>query len=350
MIFVFSYKADGKSVEERVWIKPVPIPFKEFKAHISALGFPHVSYAQYQLKLARKQAQAFQLKEKLMSAQEFYLSGEETKALKAFQNISQKALQADWAEEERRVLLYAFLRQAQMEAKTEKRTALLLSALEFSLFKINSLDYSDYDLFPPPLLKEIQLIQEKTNSLLIDWNKIFPKHEILLINGQRMEKGKKLKIPQGFYRISAFSSSHRPWSQKQRLSEMLTGKIETTSLTTGWCEKTKIKPENIKTNIKLLPFSNCISKGSLSFKKNKPTKKTEQSLSAKTLSEQEEKLESSSELLNSLELEEDQKSKEKKSGLSDLPPWLITGAGVLALVLILSFSQDRETETGEFVY
>ena len=357
LVAIFSYKAQSKREEKVIWMKPNPMPFKEFKVNVKALGYPHVSYAEEQLRLSRKKAQSFQLKEKLISAQELYLSGEENKARKAFQNISKMALQADWNQEDRRILIYAFLRQAQMEQRPEQKTALLLSAMEFALFKINSLDYSDYHLFPPPLLQEIQLLQEKVNYFLADWNSIFPQHEILLINGQRFKKDKKIKIPQALYRVSAFSSSHESWSENKNFSELLTENIKTKTLTMGFCEKRKIKPANIKENIKLMPFSNCDKIASLNLRKNTQSKsKRKQLLQTKSSASKWDSVQTDSKLLNSLEFSEDLTADLKKPALkkhnifSDLPPWIIAGAGVAAFIFILSLQQDKEVKKGEYVY
>ena len=357
LIFTFSYKVEGNPEEEIIWIKPSPMPFKEFKANVKALGVPHISYAQKQLTVSREQAQSFQLKEKLIFAQELYLSGEENKARKAFQDISQIALQADWEEEERRIIIYAFLRQAQMEQRPEQRTALLLSAIEFSLFKINNLDYPDYHLFPPPLLKEVQLLQTKANFLLADWDKIFPKHEILLINGQRLEKNKKTKIPQAFYRISAFSSSHQSWSEKKSLSDLLTEKIKTKTLTMGFCDKMKIKPESMKENTKLMPLASCDKTALLNIETNiKPANSEKNLLKKDSSSANRDNNESPSELLTSLELSGDftteiEKSNLKKQNIfSEIPPWIIAGAGAVAFVFILSLNQDKEVKKGDYVY
>lgn len=360
LIFTVFHKSEGRQTKEIIWIKPPSMPSKKFKVNIQALGFPHTSYAQNQLKTSRKQALSFQLKEKLIPAQEFYLSGEEEKALQAFQSLSQMALEADWDEEERRIIIYAFLRQAQMERNPEKRKALLLSAIEFSLFKINSLDYPDYYLFPPPLLKEIQSLQEKANYLLVDWSKIFPNHEILLINGQRIEKNKKTKIPQAFYRISVFSSSYQSWSKKQKLSEILTKKVKTKALTMGFCNKMKIKPKNIKENTKLMPLSTCNKKITFEIetKKNRKEKRTEKNfLQAASLAAKSNHAKSSSEILTPLDLSEDlmtdiEKSElEKQNKFSNVPPWIIAGVGIVAVALIFSLSQNKEVKkTGNYVY
>ena len=90
-------KADPK-----IWIKAPQMSFQEFKTSVEALGSPHISYAEHLLLQERERARAFQLKEKLLLAQEFYLSGEGKKAIRAFKRITDLALSANWTEEDRR--------------------------------------------------------------------------------------------------------------------------------------------------------------------------------------------------------------------------------------------------------
>ena len=108
------------SAQGKIWIKAPQMPLNEFKAHIKTLDSSHTSYSQNQLQQKRAQAKFFQLKNQLLKAQEFYLSGEGIKAIEAFQQITQLALKADWDEEDRRIILYSFLRMAQNEEDPEK--------------------------------------------------------------------------------------------------------------------------------------------------------------------------------------------------------------------------------------
>ena len=115
-----------------IWIKAPQTSEAEFDAHLKALDPSHISYANYQLAKHRDFARSFQLKAKLLFAQELYLSGKGHRALKRFKQITDQALSADWGKEDRRILLYSFLRQAQSEEDLEKRKALLLSANRFA--------------------------------------------------------------------------------------------------------------------------------------------------------------------------------------------------------------------------
>ena len=234
-----------------VWIRPNHIPFQEFKADIKAFGPPHISYAESLLAKERKRADSFHLKKRLIPAQELYLSGEGREAEKIFKEISSLSLLADWGGEARRIILYSFLRQAQSEKDPEKRKALLLSAGDFTLSTLSPLNYKDWDLFPPPLMKELQLIQSQARALQPDWNKIFPNHELIVVNGEALPKNTTTKLPSALYRVSAFSSSHQPYSATIRLSTLLSKRITGKRLISGFCKNLTTKLPNVG----ILPFS-----------------------------------------------------------------------------------------------
>ena len=382
---------------QNVWVKPTQASFEEFKAYMQALGVPHISYAQKQLERKRRQAQSFQLKKKLIPAQELYLSGEGERAIKAFNHIASSSLLADWEEEDWRIILYSFLRMAQSEEDPEKRKALLLSANAFSLSPINSVNYPDHYLFPPPLMEELDQLQKKANTLFVDWEKIFPHHEIILVNGQKMPRGKKAKISQALYRVTALSSSHKPWSKIVNLSSLLTQQIKTKSLTKGPChnlkiwqdkpgllklfqplncpepetlrfEKAKKEPEEHKKLIKQGKgrisgkhksfLSSSDLKSAFSKKRRKSNNQPKPYQGKKELKnlqfahfKKDDFYEMDSSLLNSEGFKSHfEEPAQQPDRLWDIPPWLIVGAGVVAFSLIVSLSQIEEKKTTIYIY
>lgn len=327
-VLIFTFLS-AQLAQARVWIKDPRTPWIEFKAHVTALGTPNISYAQKQLQKKRKQAEAFQLKDKLLQAQELYLSGEGEKANKIFREIIKPALAFEWGKEDQRIILYAFLRIAQSEKDTEKRKALLLSARDFAVFPINKKNYPDYNLFPPPLMEELNLIQKKTNKLLLSGKDIFPHHEILLINGQIFEKNKKIKIPQAVYRVTALSSSHQTWSQVLNLSKLLTQKIKTKSLTTGPCGK--LQTQGVNENAQILAASKCPSLSPFSNEEQKQTE-LEKELAQKSASNWKDS------------------SKTTSEWISEMSPWIAVGLGavILSLVIALGGKDTKKQERNIF--
>ena len=203
---LFPAKAD------RAWIKPPQTPFSRFKAHIEALDSPHITYAEYQLSQLRKTSQTFKLIHRIQRAQELYLSETIPAAKKAFQDIIQTVHAADWNEEDRRIILYAFLRSAQLEEQPDIKKAFLLSASRFFRKRITP-QQADYNLFPPPMTEKFNSLLKDQVFFTVNWRETFPEHEIILVNGERVSIHKPLQIPEGVYRITALSSSHALWSR-----------------------------------------------------------------------------------------------------------------------------------------
>ena len=265
IILLFAANVFGESL----WIKAPQTAFLPFKAHVEALGSQHKSFAEHQLKELREKAKNFYLINQLEKAQELYLDGQTQEANTLFKKITQTAFQADWEEEERRILLYSFLRQAQNETHSNKKKALLLSASRFYGKPLDS-QYPDFGLFPPPLIESFNQVQKQSTVFSLNWQAIFPQHEIFLINGER-KKESSLNLSEGFYRITSLSSSHEPWSQYISISQLLSKKIKTSPLTEGLCENLKIKALWQTKDSKLFSLKKCPSlfiKKELQQKKN----------------------------------------------------------------------------------
>ena len=238
-----------------VWIKPSRLPFYKFKAHVKASG--DLTFAEYQYKKIQKDSlEKFPDDQDVELAQKLYLSGRWEEAKNIFSKISQLSIQAEWPSKQRETILYSFLRQIQIEQDKQKRQALLLSAKQFYIFPIKP-NHPQYQLFPAPLIEEFNLILSKQAQFKINWNKIFPFHEIILVNGRHINKNKEESWAEGRYFVTALSSSHEPWSKNIQLSELLTRNIKSKKLTKGLCEDLKIRPKWKRLGFKLLPPKPC---------------------------------------------------------------------------------------------
>lgn len=300
--------------KQKAWVKSPYSSSSDFQFFLKSSDPKNISYAKHQLKKQRDQSKAYQLKEKLILAQQFYLAGEKSKAQSAFLDISELAYLADWDKEDQRIFIYSFLRLAQMEEDAEKRSAFLILAHNFSGFLIDSKSYQDFDLFPPPLMKELEKIQKQSLKLSVDWNKIFPNHEIILLNGQRVEKNKPKQYFQTYYKITALSSSHELWSKKINLSEMLFKKINTDRLSYGSCENLKLIDSLDTQTFKLFQAPNCPKPNILNLEQQ------------------------------NIKMTHDPNKKSFEIIPSNIPSWLIIGAGVVALSLAISLSGDDGKE------
>ncbi len=318
-LFIFYLLSFSQPSKSNVWVKDIKSNFFQFTAHLTSLDSTHLSYGEYLLKLKRKETKKFQLKELILKAQEYYLSGEIDLALEVFKEITSLGHSADWNEEQRRVIFYSFLRRSQNEKDVDKKQALLLSAAQFIVFKITK-DYLDYHLFPPPLLEKLKQIQNQQSFLSLSLKTLFPHHEIILINGKQISNDrKKIQIPESSYRITALSSSHTPWTKIVPISYLMTQSIKTSSLTSGYCKTLKMRNNLVKKTIKIFYNKNCEKNNYLEKKKNQG--------------------ELSDKILNNNKYIKFNFFKKK------LPAWLIVGTVILTTGIVLSFTMDDKGKT-----
>ena len=304
--------------KNKIWVKSHYTSFQDFLVFIKSSNF--TSYADHLLNKKREHSNSFKLKDILIKAQELYLLGETERAVQVFTEISNLAYKANWSQEERRIIMYALLRKAQIQEDKEKRKALLVLASDFFAIELSRDSYLDYNLFPPPLMEQLQKIQTNKNKLSPNWNKVFPQHEIILLNGQRLDKNKSMPLPQAVYKITALSSSHKAWSKNISLSELLGQTIKTSSLSRGSCKKPMPAADIQIKNIKIAPISSCPSFNPLKIEEAFNLNNLEASTSSKKITE-------------------------------NWPAWAVIGASavILSLAIFLGGSKD-EQQTDDYVY
>lgn len=334
LLFLFFFSSTNATI---AWIRAPQTSFINFKAHIDALDDPHITYAEHQLSHYRKTAKNFQLIDRIQKAQEFYLSGTIPSAKEAFQNITRLAHKADWDEEDRRIIFYAFLRNAQLEDQPDIKRAFLLSAIPLFQIPITP-QHADYTLFPPPLTEKFNALLKSQVFFTVNWKEVFPKHEIILINGKRAPPDKPLKIPEGLYRITALSSSNTPWSKTVNLSRLLSRTIHTKALTIGACKNLKIAPQWEEKSVRLLS-PECPTP----LKFAGPTVKPEKGKgpAAPELNSLEKELSAQTRL--------SQKTKIPKK-ISDIPKWVWVVSGAVAVSLVIYLNDSQSTKKPEPIF
>ena len=211
-------------------------------------------YSEYQLDKIRTSPRPIKLKELLQKAQMDFLSPAPETSKKTFQKITHHLHSFDWNQEERKILFYALLRLAQLEKDKQDQKILLQEAAIFSLdLKL------DWEIFPPPLAKEYLAMQQNLSVTEVFLNKIFPLHEVILINGKYYSQQEKVKLPFGVYRITALSSSYESFSQTLPLSRLISTKIQTKNLVSGDCHNAVLNIPRLPVNPIRVLFPNfCI--------------------------------------------------------------------------------------------
>ncbi len=335
--FIFYLIFASQPSQSDIWVKDIKSPFFGFTSHLTSLGSNHISYGKHLLSLKREETKKFQLKDLILQAQEHYLSGEIQLALEVFEKITSLSHSADWDKEQRRMILYSFLRRSQSEKDIPKKQALLLLASQFTMSKFTK-DHPDYNLFPPPLLQKLEEIQNQQTLLSLPLKKLFPHHEIILINGKRVSlKNKTIQVPESSYRITALSSSHTSWTRVVPISYLMTQSIKTNPLTLGYCKTLKVKSEWMKNNIKIFYNKDCENQKPLwkqkgykeSFSKTFDNKNYKEVLTKTSY-----------------------KNKQKKFNFlkKDTSTWLIVGGALLTTGILLSLTIDNKTSSSSKIF
>ncbi len=223
-ILLTSFSALGEDNSHEVLIRSTKTRFSEFNSFLQVEFIK--TYAQYQLDEVRSRTRPIHLSSLFKKSQAEFLSHNPRSAERTYQKIVRHIHAFDWNEEERKIIFYTLFRLAQLKLDTKKKKLFLKEAMTFGLnLKI------DFNIFPPPLTTMYSKIRKSVNRVLLDLKKIFPDHELIVINGKTFKRGEKVKLGYGMYRISAYSSSHTPWSQTLSLSRLIVQTVRTHSLT-----------------------------------------------------------------------------------------------------------------------
>ena len=213
-----------------VWIQAPQTTDMEFSSYVKTESVK--TYAQYQLEKLRTQPRPINLKELLKEAQMRFLSPEPKESKKLFQQITEHIHSFDWTMEERKIIFYSLFRLAQMERNLQKQKLFLQEAFVFGRdLKL------DFDLFPPPVTELYSKIKKIASYSKVTLQSIFPKHQLVLINGRAYVNKEKITLPYGVYRITALSSSHQSYTKVLSLTRLISKKIQTSRLVSGSCKQ-----------------------------------------------------------------------------------------------------------------
>ncbi|MDE0118411.1 MAG: hypothetical protein OXM55_00185 [Bdellovibrionales bacterium] len=225
----YSYASPG-STSSVILIRSSETSGTEFSAYTKTESIK--TYAQYQLEQKRRTPRPIEIQSLLKQAQIDFLSYEPERSKKNFRRITEHMHTFDWNEEERKIIFYSLFRLAQLEKDLPKRELFLKEALVFGMdLKI------DLQVFPPPLVNNYLHLKKKSSFVSLDLKKLFPWHEIVLINGKAHSNKETITLPYGMYRVSAFSSSHEDRTQVLSLSHFALKTLKTTPLVKGSCQK-----------------------------------------------------------------------------------------------------------------
>lgn len=226
LVFLFfTFFTNANLLSSRVLIRAPQTSFTEFSAYADTESLK--TYAQYQLDQIYKTPRPILLETLLEKSQREFLSHEPQRAKKTYKLIISHIHSFDWTLPERKIILYALFRIAQLETNLQKQKLFLQEAAVFSGdLKI------DTSLFPPPLVQTYSNLKKSMNYIPVNLKKKFPGYELVLINGKKYSviKQNTLLLAYGVYRIRALSSSKQTWFKTLSLSRLLSQKVQSLAL------------------------------------------------------------------------------------------------------------------------
>jgi hypothetical protein len=173
---------------------------------------------------------------KFERAQQFYLSGNESEAKRAFLELTQAAHDADWRETQRQALLYSYLRLAQLSPSPGEHDTYLQQAARFAP------DVApDAQLFPPPLLKAYVQIRsrELKSATSFSLAEKFAGYDLVIVDGRRYEAltETQIQLTQGPHRVTLLSNSRPPQTQTLTSSQLSVFKSDAKPIAVGNCSE-----------------------------------------------------------------------------------------------------------------
>ena len=316
----FAYSAFSPTpVPTIILIRSNETSLTEFSAYAKTKSIK--TYAEYQLEQNRKMPRPVVLKSLLKQAQIDFLSYEPERSKKSFRRITEYIHAFDWNEEERKIIFYSLFRLAQLEKDSQKQRLFLQEALVFGMdLRL------DLQVFPPPLVNIYLHLKTQASFVSLNLKKLFPWHEIVLVNGKVYSNKERVTLPYGMYRVSAFSSSHKSRTQILSLSQLVLKALKTEPLVSGSCQKPVFNPvSELKKHHTHILFPNFCIWNSL----KEQVANTKESILPADINKMEE------------DLEEPQK--QSKWGEEE---WLLLGVAVLAVgvTTVLILNGDDKTE------
>ncbi len=196
-----------------------------------------------------------QLNEDLKRAQILFLDGDLQQAKDHFSKVVEKKWSCDWADDERKIISFSFLRLAQMTPNLEAQKDYLYEAIQFDeSFR------PDEAIFPPPLVNSYKTLLQQLPRQKIVLPTFSKKFTGLLRNGRFLSLANlTLEAQSGKARYTFVSDSYQTEKYFISLTELSALTLEPQPLVYGDCDNMQVH-ESLKWQTELHVFFslNCI--------------------------------------------------------------------------------------------
>jgi hypothetical protein len=200
-------------------------------------------------------AEKDQILEDFKKAQILFLDGNLDQAKQQFLLVTEKKWSCDWAESERQLVLFSFLRMAQIEQDAARQTQWLTHAVHF-----DSEWTPDPSVFPPPLIAQFSSVRRQTMTQKIVLPTFSPKYSALLRNGRFMSLAQlSLEATSGKARYTFVSDTYQIETVFMTLTELQQLTLQPQPLVIGDCNNFQLS-ENLKwiENVSVFFSLNCV--------------------------------------------------------------------------------------------
>ncbi len=196
-----------------------------------------------------------QILEDFKKAQILFLDGNLDKAKQQFLIVTEKKWSCDWAESERQIILFSFLRMAQIEQEPARQSQWLTLAVHF-----DSEWTPDASVFPPPLILQFASVRRQTMAQKIVLPTFAQKYSALLRNGRFISLAQlSLEADAGKARYTFVSDTYQIETVFMTLSELEQLTLQPQPLVMGDCNNFQLS-ENLKwiENVSVFFALNCV--------------------------------------------------------------------------------------------
>ncbi len=196
-----------------------------------------------------------QILEDFKKAQILFLDGNLDKAKQQFLIVTEKKWSCDWAESERQLILFSFLRMAQIEQEAARQTQWLKQAVQF-----DSEWTPDPSVFPPPLISQFASVRRQSVVQKIVLPAFAQKFSALLRNGRFISLAQlSLEASSGKARFTFVSDTYQIETVFMTLSELEQLSLQPQPLVIGDCNDFQLS-ENLKwiENVSVFFALNCV--------------------------------------------------------------------------------------------
>ena len=186
-------------------------------------------------------AEKNQILEDFKKAQILFLDGNLDQAKQQFLLVTERKWSCDWAENERQLVLFSFLRMAQIEQDSARQTQWLTHAVQF-----DSEWTPDPSVFPPPLIEQFSAVRRQSIAQKIVLPAFSQKYSALLRNGRFISLAQlSLEAIGGKARYTFVSDTYQIETVFITLSELEQLTLQPQPLVLGDCNNFQVS-ENLK--------------------------------------------------------------------------------------------------------